>query len=119
MPTKNRNRAPLGLLSSLEKIEEQGGDLVISLDAPNADLPLIPTDYPDGAAHGRGPRRPLAAIGTGPQADLIISRVRAAFQKNADDWRSDRGFVDTFEMIAMNDATARVAALSRAAISSI
>ena len=102
-----------GLLSSFEKIEEQGGDLVISLDAPNADLPLILTDYHLMVQPKGGVEAPMAAIGTGPyKLTDYQAGVRTAFQKNADDWRSDRGFVDTFEMIAMNDATARVAALS-------
>jgi peptide/nickel transport system substrate-binding protein len=34
------------------------------------------------------------------------------FEKNPNDWRSDRGYVDSVEIITMNDATARIAALS-------
>lgn len=34
------------------------------------------------------------------------------FEKNTSDWRSDRGYVETVEIITMNDATARIAALS-------
>lgn len=102
-----------GLLSSFQKIEEEGGDLVITLDDANADLPLILTDYHLLIQPKGGVEAPLAAIGTGPyKLSEYQAGVRAAFEKNADDWRDDRGFVDSFEMIAMNDATARVAALS-------
>ncbi len=102
-----------GLLTSFKTVEEQGGDLVITLDAANADLPLILTDYHLLIQPKGGAEAPLAAIGTGPyKLTDYQAGVRAAFEKNADDWRSDRGFVDTFEMLAMNDATARVAALS-------
>src|SRR5262249_33130784 len=38
--------------------------------------------------------------------------VRATFEKNPNDWRSDRGYVGSIEIIGMNDATARIAALS-------
>lgn len=102
-----------GLLSSLTKIEEEGGDLLITLDDANADLPLILTDYHLMIQPKGGTEAPLAAIGTGPyKLKEYQAGVRAAFEKNADDWRQDRGYVDSFEMIAMNDATARVAALS-------
>ncbi|MFT4015057.1 MAG: ABC transporter substrate-binding protein [Paracoccus sp. (in: a-proteobacteria)] len=102
-----------GLLSSFQKIEDEGGDLVITLDAANADLPLLLTDYHLLIQPKGGAEAPLAAIGTGPyKLKEYQAGVRAAFEKNADDWRSDRGFVDSFEMIGMNDATARVAALS-------
>lgn len=102
-----------GLLTSFTTIEEDGGDLVITLDAANADLPLILTDYHLMIQPKGGAEAPLAAIGTGPyKLTDYQAGVRAAFEKNPDDWRDDRGFVDTFEMLAMNDATARVAALS-------
>ncbi len=103
----------MGLLSSLKTIEEDGGDLLITLSAPDADLPLILTDYHLMIQPKGGAEAPAAAIGTGPyKLTNYQAGVRAAFEKNSDDWRSDRGFVDSFEMLAMNDATARVAALS-------
>ena len=38
--------------------------------------------------------------------------MRITFEKNQNDWRSDRGHVDSIEIIVINDATARTAALS-------
>ncbi|RNF34559.1 ABC transporter substrate-binding protein [Paracoccus methylarcula] len=103
----------LGLLGSLDRIEEKGGDLVITLKEGNADLPLILTDYHLIIQPNGGMDDPNAAIGTGPYKLLSHEPgVRATFEKNQDDWRSDRGYVDNVEIIVMNDNTARIAALS-------
>lgn len=103
----------LGLLGSFTGIEDRGGDLVITLDAGNADLPLILTDYHLMIQPGGGREAPSAAIGTGPYTlTQFQAGVRAEFAKNMDDWRDDRGHVDSAEIIMINDDTARIAALS-------
>ncbi|MDI7862170.1 ABC transporter substrate-binding protein [Rhizobiaceae bacterium n13] len=103
----------LGLLSSVKGIEDKAGDLVITLSEGNADLPLILTDYHLVIQPNGGVDDPLACIGTGPyKLTSFQAGVRATFEKNASDWRSDRGFVGSVEIIVMNDATARIAALS-------
>src|SRR3546814_18132656 len=38
--------------------------------------------------------------------------VRVTFEKNTNDWRDDRGYVESVEIVVINDATARTAALS-------
>src|SRR3546814_9293803 len=38
--------------------------------------------------------------------------VRVTFEKNTNDWRDVRGYVESVEIIVINDATARTAALS-------
>src|SRR3546814_2141718 len=43
-------------------------------------------------------------------SDLPILRV--TFEKNTNDWRDDRGYVESVEIVVINDATARTAALS-------
>ena len=102
-----------GLLSSFASIEEEGGDLVITMTEANADVPLILTDYHLMVQPGGGVDNPLAGIGTGPyKLTDYQPGIRATFEKNPDDWRDDRGFVDTVELLSMNDPTARVAALS-------
>ncbi|MFV0383172.1 ABC transporter substrate-binding protein [Paracoccus sp. (in: a-proteobacteria)] len=109
----NSQSGAAGLLSSIETIGEEGGDLVITLAAADADLPLLLTDYHLMIQPGGGVEAPLAAIGTGPyKLTDYQPGIRASFEKNADDWRDDRGFVDSFEMLSMNDTTARIAALS-------
>ncbi len=103
----------LGLMRSIKAIEEKAGALVLTLTEGNADLPLILTDYHLVIQPGGGLGNPASPIGTGPyKLASYEAGVHATFEKNAADWRSDRGFVDSVEIIVMNDATARVAALA-------
>ncbi|WP_421578034.1 ABC transporter substrate-binding protein [Shinella sp. M31] len=109
----NSKSGALGLLSSIKTIEEKAGDLVLTLSEGNADLPLLLTDYHLIIQPKGGVENPNAAIGTGPYVlKSFEAGVRATFEKNTGDWRSDRGFVDSVEIIVMNDTTARIAALS-------
>lgn len=103
----------LGLLSSVERIEEVAGDVVITLNEGNADLPLVLSDYHIQIQPNGGNDDPMAAIGTGPyKLTAFEPGIRATFEKNENDWRDDRGFVDSVEIIVMNDATARVSAIT-------
>ncbi|HEY0125153.1 MAG TPA: ABC transporter substrate-binding protein, partial [Rhizobium sp.] len=103
----------LGVMKSIKSIEEKGGDLVLTLTEGNADLPLLLSDYHLIIQPGGGIENPNAGIGTGPyKVASFEPGVRVTFEKNAEDWRSDRGYVDSVEIIVMNDATARIAALS-------
>jgi peptide/nickel transport system substrate-binding protein len=103
----------LGVMKSIKEIKADGDKLVLVLSEGNADLPLLLTDYHLVIQPNGGLDDPNAMIGTGPfKVTSFEAGVRATFERNADDWRQDRGYVDTVEMIAMNDATARIAALS-------
>ncbi|MCO6184691.1 ABC transporter substrate-binding protein [Rhizobium sp. L1K21] len=103
----------LGLLGSIVSVEEKAGDLVVTLTEGNADLPLMLSDYHLIIQPKGGVDAPNAAIGTGPYIMKAFEPgIRGVFEKNPNDWRSDRGFVDAVEITVMNDATARVAALS-------
>lgn len=102
----------LGLLTGIERIEERAGDLVISLKEANADLPLVLTDYHLQIQPNGGVDNPAAAIGTGPYKLVAFEPgVRAAFEKNTDDWNPNRGYVDSVLITVMNDLTARTSAL--------
>ena len=102
----------LGLLGSIERIEEKAGDLVITASEGNADLPLLLTDYHLQVQPNGGVDDPNAAVGTGPyKLTSYEPGVRATFEKNPNDWRDDRGHVDSVEIVVINDATARVNAL--------
>ena len=102
----------LGLLTGIDKIEDKAGDLVITLKEGNADLPLVLTDYHLQIQPNGGNDNPTAAIGTGPYKLVKFEPgVRAAFERNKDDWRQDRGYVDSVEITVMNDLTARINAL--------
>lgn len=103
----------LGLLGDIESIEGSGNELVVTLSEPNADLPLVLTDYHLQIQPNGGRDDPNAAIGTGPYRLVDFTPgVRATFEKNANDWRDDRGFVDAVEIVVMNDATARNSAVA-------
>lgn len=110
---KESKSGALGLVSEMKQIKERAGDVVITLSEGNVDLPLLLTDYhlqiqPDG-----GVKNPTAAIGTGPYKLVAFEPgIRATFEKNKNDWRDDRGFVDSVEITVMNDSTARINALS-------
>ncbi|MCZ7450826.1 ABC transporter substrate-binding protein [Agrobacterium rhizogenes] len=103
----------LGVLKSIKEIKADGDNLVIVLSEGNADLPLLLTDYHLVIQPGGGYDDPGAGIGTGPyKLTSFQPGVRTTLEKNTEDWRTDRGYVDSIEIINMNDATARVAALS-------
>ncbi|WP_283193268.1 ABC transporter substrate-binding protein [Rhizobium sp. AN80A] len=102
----------LGYLSDIASIEADGDFMVITLKSANADMPTILSMYnlviqPDG-----GYSSPTAGVGTGPYTMTNFNAgVRATLKKAANDWRSDRGFVENVELLAMNDVSARTAAL--------
>ncbi|EHS50972.1 ABC-type transporter, periplasmic subunit [Rhizobium sp. PDO1-076] len=103
----------LGVMKSIKEIKADGGNLVLTLTEGNADLPLLLTDYHLVIQPNGGYDDPSSANGTGPyKMTSFEPGVRATFERNKEDWRTDRGFVDSIEIIGINDATARIAALS-------
>ncbi|MBA3039072.1 MAG: ABC transporter substrate-binding protein [Alphaproteobacteria bacterium] len=103
----------LGVMKSIKEIKKDGDKLVLALTEGNADLPLLLSDYHLVIQPNGGNDDPLASIGTGPYKLVTFEPgVRATLEKNPNDWRSDRGYVDTIEILGMNDATARIAALA-------
>lgn len=104
--------AARGMIASVETVEAKGDELHVKLSESNVDLPLVFTIHVLMIQPNGGMDNPAEGIGTG--AYKLVSfepGVRAVFEKNANDWQ-DRGHVDSVEMIAMNDATARIAAIS-------
>ncbi|MEJ5022644.1 ABC transporter substrate-binding protein [Ochrobactrum vermis] len=109
---KSRSGA-LGFLSSLENISVKDGDLVLKLNEPNIDLPLILNAYHLVVQPGGGIDNPAAGIGTGPYRIASFQPgVRVLLERNKDGWRDDRGYVDSVELLVINDVTARTAALT-------
>ena len=103
----------LGVMQTIGDIKADGGNLVITLAEGNADLPLLLSDYHLIIQPNGGVDDPNKAVGTGPfKLASFEPGVRVTFEKNPNDWRQDRGYVDSVEIIVINDATARVAALS-------
>src|SRR3546814_318161 len=84
-----------------------------SSDLCSSDLPLLLSDYHLIIQPNGGLDDPNAGIGTGPyKVASFEPGVRVTFEKNTNDWRDDRGYVESVEIIVINDATARTAALS-------
>ncbi len=102
----------LGVVKDITEMKADGDNVVLTLANANADLPLLLSDYhlviqPDG-----GRDAPDAGIGTGP---YIVKDndpgVRHFATKYADHWNDKVGFVDSVEILVMNDNTARMSAL--------
>ena len=101
-----------GMIASIETVEAHGDDLIVKLSESNVDLPLVFTMHLLMIQPNGGMDNPADGVGTGPYKLVSFEPgVRAVFEKNQNDWQ-DRGYVDSIEMIAMNDATARIAAIS-------
>ncbi|MCK0126057.1 ABC transporter substrate-binding protein [Gelidibacter sp. F2691] len=102
----------LGIVKGIESMKVSGNTLSVTLDTPNADLPYLLADYhlviqPDG-----GMDDPNAGIGTGPYTVAVNEPgIRHGFKKFANHWDDSIGHVDESEILIINDATARMAAL--------
>ncbi|MGR2856807.1 ABC transporter substrate-binding protein [Erwinia rhapontici] len=103
----------IAYLSAIKSVTAQGDKIEIVLSESNVDFPLVLSLWnlqiqPDG-----GFDNPNAGIGTGPYRLVKFEPgVYAQLEKNPHDWDAERGHVDSAEVIAINDASARVAALS-------
>ncbi len=102
----------LGIMRGIESMSTDGDTLVVNLSSGNADLPYLMADYhliiqPDG-----GMDNPAAGIGTGAyKVEVDEPGVRHSAVRNENDWDPDRGYADSVEILVINDATARTAAL--------
>ena len=110
---ENSKSGALGIVKGIENIAVDGQNVVLTLATPNADFPYLMADYhimiqPDG-----GVDAPDAGIGTG--AYRIAENqpgVRHVGERFENYWDAgNRGHADTIEIIALNDPTARLAAL--------
>ncbi len=103
----------IAYLSSINSVTADGNTINIKLNESNVDFPLVLSLWNLQIQPGGGYEDPHAGIGTGPYRLVKFEAgVYAQLEKNPHDWDADRGFVDSAEVIAINDTTARVAALS-------
>ncbi|MGE0006009.1 MAG: ABC transporter substrate-binding protein [Parvibaculaceae bacterium] len=96
---------------SVSDIQASGKhEVTMSLEAPDADVPYMMTDYRLAiVADGVDPN---AGVGTGAFVlDSFQPGVRTITRRNDNYWRSDRGFVDSVETLSINDPVARLGAL--------
>ena len=108
----NTESGAKGVMEGIEDIKADGDNVVVTLKNADADLPLLLSDYHLVIQPNGGVDNPAAGIGTGPyKIETDEPGVRHASTKYADHWRDDVGFVDTIEVLVMNDTTARLSAL--------
>src|SRR5919197_3850289 len=103
----------LGYMKGIESIKVNGKEVVLVLKEPNADLPYLLTDYHLIVQPNGGKDKPDAGIGAGPyKVKVNEPGVRHGGERFANYWQSDKmGHADQIEIIVINDATARTAAL--------
>ena len=101
-----------GIVKGIKDMKAEGDMVTLTLDAANADLPFLMADYHLVIQPGGGMDNPAAGIGAG--AYKVVGNepgVRAAFEKHANYWDSERGHADQVEVLSINDNTARTAAI--------
>ncbi len=111
----------LGIVKGIADMKVDGDNVVLELDAANADLPYLMSDYHLIIQPGGGMDNPAAAIGTGPYTlEVDEPGVRHAFKRREDYWDAEnRGWADEIEILVLNDATARTAALQSGQVHAI
>lgn len=104
----------LGILKTIgQTFKKDGDNLVFELEAGNADLPYLLSDYHLIIQPNGGMDKPAAGIGTGAyKMESNEPGVRHVASRRKDYWRSDWGYYDSVEVLDISDATARVAALT-------
>jgi peptide/nickel transport system substrate-binding protein len=109
---ENSKSGALGIMKGIADIKAEGNAVVFTLTEGNADLPYLLADYHLIVQPKGGVDDPNTGIGTGPYKVVSVDPgVRYAFEKNADDWDTARGYYDAVEILVINDATARTSAL--------
>lgn len=110
----------------LESVTEMAadGDTVVKfkLSGGNADFPFVLTDYHlvIGKDSGDGTVNWGAGLGSGSYVlENFEPGIRLDMKRNDDNWRSDRGWFDEIEMLAIVDPVARQNAIMTGAVDAI
>lgn len=110
---ENSKSGALGIVRGIDRMKVDGDNLVISLKEANADLPYLLADYHLIIQPGGGKDKPDAGISAGPYKVAVNEPgVRHGGERFANYWNAGNyGHADQIEIIVINDATARTAAL--------
>lgn len=103
----------LGILRGIDSLQASGDEFIVTLKEANADLPYLMTDFHLIIQPGGGKDNPDSGISTGPYKIATHQPgVREVGERYDGYWASDaRGFADQVEIVVINDAAARAAAL--------
>ncbi|MBZ9676580.1 ABC transporter substrate-binding protein [Mesorhizobium sp. ES1-1] len=103
----------LGYMKGIESIKASGKEVVLTLKEANADLPYMLSDYHLIIQPNGGKDKADAGISAGPYKIATNEPgVRHGGERFANYWQGDKmGHADQIEIIVINDATARTAAL--------
>ncbi len=118
---ENSQSGALGIMRGITNMKVDGDNFIVELDVGNADLPYLLADYHLMIQPGGGMENPGSGIGTGPYTlEVDEPGVRHGFTRNENYWDSEnRGFTDYNEVLVLNDATARTAALQSGQVNMI
>jgi peptide/nickel transport system substrate-binding protein len=105
--------AAYAYLKDIESVRVDGREVILTLTAPNADLPYLLADYHLVVQPNGGKDDPNAGIGAGPYKVTVNEPgVRFGGERFANYWQPEKmGFADQIEILALGDTTARMAAL--------
>ncbi|MGB5865395.1 MAG: ABC transporter substrate-binding protein [Sulfitobacter sp.] len=113
----------LGIMKGIKTMSVDGDNFIVGLETGNADLPFLMADYHLIIQPGGGFDDPTAAIGTGAYVmEDYEPGVRATATRRDDYWGGSQDEVahyDKIELIVLNDATARTAALQSGQVDAI
>jgi peptide/nickel transport system substrate-binding protein len=107
--SKSGGAGSLKPITDVKKLDKY--QIQISLDAPDADLPYVLTDYhvlmvPENFKDWAKP------VGTGAfSLEKFDPGVRISLKKTRDYWKEGRGHLDGVEVTVINDSSARINAL--------
>jgi len=103
----------LGILKNISGIKVSGKEVIVSLHDADADFPYLMADYHLVIQPNGGKDDPNAGISAGPyKVSVNEPGVRHGAERFANYWGGDKlGHADQIEIIVINDATARLAAL--------
>ncbi|WP_311031769.1 ABC transporter substrate-binding protein [Mesorhizobium koreense] len=110
---KKSKSAALGILQGIDTMKVNGDEVVITLKDANADFPYLMADYHLVIQPNGGKDDPNAGISAGPyKVTANEPGVRYGGEKFKNYWQGDKlGHADQVEIVVINDATARTAAL--------
>ena len=118
---KKSKSAALGILQGITSMKADGDSVVVTLKDANADFPYLMADYHLVIQPNGGKDNPNAGISAGPYKVAVNEPgVRYGGEKFKNYWRGDKlGHANQVEIIVINDATARTAALQSGQVNMI